>query len=259
MSRGWNPFLIRTRCRLFLKCYFPEEMWSRPPKNVNLFILNEFLYMGHPQNAKRNIISFLGTCHKWATSYEFLYMGHTTSEQIQMNFVTWYVPKVSHFIWISVLGAAPKCTNSYEFLYLGRAKKEPLHLNFCTWDTPQVKKIKWISLLGTCHKWATSFEFLYMGHPQNAKKNIISLLGTCHKWATSYEFLYMGHTTSEQIQMNFFTWYVPQVSHFIWISVLRAPRKCKNIHEFLDVGTRQWTSSCISCEFDRMFFQKSKI
>ena len=186
-------------------------------------------------------ISVHGTHHKWTNSNEFRYLVRTKSEPLHMNFCPW---------------GGPKCTNSYEFLYLGRAKKEPLHLNFCTWDTPQMKKIKWISLLGTCHKWATSFEFLYMGHPQNAKKNIISLLGTCHKWATSYEFLYMGHTTSEQIHMNFFTWYVPKVSHFIWISVLGAPRKCKNIHEFLDVGTRQWTSSC---EFDRMFFQKSKI
>ena len=30
--------------------------------------------------------------------YEFLYLGHPKSEEIHMNFVTWDVPKVSHFI-----------------------------------------------------------------------------------------------------------------------------------------------------------------
>ena len=81
------------------------------------FYLN-FLTWDIPQAHTFIWISFLGTCQKWATSIEFLYLGH------------------------------PKCTKSHEFLYLGRAKSEPLQLNFCTWDTPQVNKIIWIPWCG---------------------------------------------------------------------------------------------------------------
>ena len=65
-------------------------------------------------------------------SYEFLYLGHPTSEQIHMNFSTSDTPKVSH-----------------EFLlYLGHLTSQQIHMNFLTWDTPKVNHFN-VSLI-TC-------------------------------------------------------------------------------------------------------------
>ena len=136
-------------------------------------------------------VSLLGTRHKWTTSYEFLYLGHDTTEPLHMSFFTWDTTQVNHFIWVSLIGTRHKQTNSYMnfFNYLGYATSKPLHMNFFTWDTPQVNHFIWVSLLGTRHKWTTSW---------------ISLLGTRHKWTTSYELLYLEHAASEPLHMNFF-------------------------------------------------------
>ena len=59
-------------------------------------------------------------------SYEFLYLGHPTSEQIHMNFSTSDTPKVSHE-FLLYLG---HLTSQHEFFDLGHAKSEPLQCEF---------------------------------------------------------------------------------------------------------------------------------
>ena len=130
-----------------------------------------------PQVSHFKWISLLGTCQKWTTSYEFLYLGRATSEPLHMNFCTWDVPQVSHFKWISLLWTCQKRATSNEFLYLGRAKSEPLHMNFFTLDVPKVSHFIWISLLGTFQKRATSYEFLYLGHPTREQIHLNSWCG----------------------------------------------------------------------------------
>ena len=106
MSRGWNPFLIRTACHWLLKCYIPEELWARLPNNKSEPL--HFIWISIP-----------GTPHRWTNSYEFLYLGPPTINKIHMNFFTWDTLHVNKFIWFSFLGIPRMWTTSYEFLHVG--------------------------------------------------------------------------------------------------------------------------------------------
>ena len=86
-------------------------------------------------------ISLLGAPYKATISYEFLYLGHPTNEQFQMNFFIWETPRRRNFIWISFfIGHLYIKKNIYEFLFLGHSTRQRFHMNFLMWDTPQNEK-----------------------------------------------------------------------------------------------------------------------
>jgi hypothetical protein len=67
MSRGWNPFLIRTGCDWLLKFYFPEEILARLPNNTSKPLHMNFSTWDTPQVNHFIWISLRGTPQKWAT------------------------------------------------------------------------------------------------------------------------------------------------------------------------------------------------
>ena len=186
--RGWNPFLIGTRCRLLL-----TVLLSRG--NV-----------GQAANKSEPFHSI------WISL-----LGTSTSAHIHMHFSTWDVPKVGHFIWISVLRTPNKCTKSYDDFWGDLPKASHFyaqnHMNFFTW---QVLKFIWISLFGICQKRATSYEFLYLGHPKCTKSHEFLYLGRAKS-----EPLQLNFCTWDTPQVNKIIWIPwcghPAVKELMWI------------------------------------------
>ena len=70
-------------------------------QKITTSFYTNYFFWDTPKVNKFIWISLLGTCQKWATSYEILeilYLGRPTSEQIHMNVFIWDVPKMSHSI-----------------------------------------------------------------------------------------------------------------------------------------------------------------